>query len=142
MAIVPIKTRRDKNSEANSSVPIKSTPVKQELVELYLRFLWLLDGLKDLPTGGLLGIPDAEELLTNIVRAWQRGEPYPIRKLVMREELGHFNTVRKRVQQLEDAGFIELQTQASDSRVKLVIPTEQTLRYFADCGALLQRIQP
>lgn len=136
MAIARFKTRKDKNSDANAS-----GPVKQELVELYLRFLWLLDGIKDLPTGNLLSIPDAEELLTDIVRAWQRGEPYPIRKLVMRDELGHFNTVRKRVQQLQDAGFIELQTQASDSRVKLVIPTEQTLRYFADCGALLQRVQ-
>lgn len=142
MAIAPRKTHRDKTDEVRAAAQSKSTPVKQELVELYLRFLWLLDGLKDLPTGSLLAIPDAEELLTDIVRAWQRGEPYPIRKLVMREELGHFNTVRKRVQQLEDAGFIELQTQASDSRVKLVIPTEQTLRYFADCGALLQRVQP
>jgi hypothetical protein len=136
MAKVP---RNSTTSVKPSTAPAQ--PIKQELVDLYLRFLWLVDGIKELPTGSLLSIPDAEELLTDIVRAWQQGEPYPIRKLVMREELGHFNTVRKRVQQLEDAGFVTLQSEASDSRVKLVVPTEQTLRYFAECGALIKRVQ-
>lgn len=119
----------------------KPTPVREELVDLYLRFRWLLNGLKDLPVGRLASIPDAELLLTDIVEASQRGAPYPIRKLVTREELGHFNTVRKRVQQLEAAGFVTLQTDPADSRVKLVVPTDDALRYFAACGALLQRVR-
>lgn len=120
---------------------LKSSGVSQELVDLYLRFRWLLNGLKDLPATGIGSIPDAEELLIDIVEAWQRGEPYPIRKLLAREELGHSNTVRKRIQQLEQAGFLVLQTDSADSRIKRVVPTDQTLRYFADCGALLRQVQ-
>jgi hypothetical protein len=120
----------------------ESTPVREELVDLYLRFRWLLNSLKDLPTGHLASIPDAEVLLIDIAQAAQQGVPYPIRKLLSRADLGHFNTVRKRIQQLERAGFVELQADPADSRVKLVLPTEQTLRYFAECGALLRRVQP
>jgi hypothetical protein len=120
---------------------VKSTAASQELVDLYLRFRWLLNGLKDLPASRLAAIPDAEDLLTDIVQAWQQGEPYPIRKLLAREELGHSNTVRKRIQQLEQAGFLVLQMDPADSRIKRVVPTEQTLRFFADCGALLRQVQ-
>lgn len=117
-------------------------PVKHELVDLYLRFRWLMNGLRDLPAGRLQAIPDAENLLGDIVDAWQRGQPYPISKLLSREDLGHANTVRKRIQQLEQAGFVTLQVAPTDSRVKRVVPTKQTLTYFAECGALLKRIQP
>ena len=120
---------------------VKPAAVSQELVDLYLRFRWLLNGLKDLPASRLAAIPDAEDLLTDIVLAWQQGEPYPISKLLAREELGHSNTVRKRIQQLEQAGFLVLQMDPADSRIKRVVPTEQTLRFFADCGALLRQVQ-
>ncbi|MBU3747934.1 MAG: hypothetical protein FGM36_11635, partial [Burkholderiaceae bacterium] len=54
------------------------------------------------------------------------------RKLLIREELGSPATIHKRIHQLKDAGFVSIEGQAGDSRVRLVVPTEQALRYFAE----------
>lgn len=110
------------------------------LLDLYLRFRWLVDGLKTLPSADILSIPNVELLLADITQAWKSGEPYPINKLLDRQEIGHFNTVRKKIHQLKDAGFIELQTSSADSRVKLVVPTAQALRYFEDYAAVIQQV--
>jgi len=110
------------------------------LLDLYLRFRWLVDGLQTLPSADILSIPNVELLLADITQAWKSGDPYPINKLLDRQEIGHFNTVRKKIHQLKDAGFIELQTSSSDSRVKLVVPTAQALRYFEDYAAVIQQV--
>lgn len=110
------------------------------LLDLYLRFRWLVGGLKSLPAADVLSIPNVELLLADITQAWKTGEPYPINKLLDRQEIGHFNTVRKRIHQLKDAGLVEFQTAELDSRVKLVVPTEQALRYFEEYAAVIQKV--
>ena len=110
------------------------------LLDLYLRFRWLIGGLKSLPAADVLSIPNVELLLADITQAWKTGEPYPINKLLDRQEIGHFNTVRKRIHQLKDAGLVEFQTAELDSRVKLVVPTEQALRYFEEYAAVIQKV--
>lgn len=110
------------------------------LVDLYLRFRWLVDGLKSLPSADVLAIPNVELLLADITQAWKSGEPYPINKLLDRQDIGHFNTVRKRIHQLKDAGLVEFQGLQSDSRVKLVVPTEQALRYFEEYAAVIRQV--
>jgi hypothetical protein len=109
-----------------------------ELTELYLRFRWLLSGLEDLPSVDVLKTPHTEALLADIAQAWQVGAPQPIHTVLARNDLGHANTIRRRLQQLKDAGFIDFETSSHDSRVKLVVPTEQALRYFAEYAALLR----
>ena len=110
------------------------------LLDLYLRFRWLVDGLKSLPSADVLSIPNVELLLADITQAWKSGDPYPINKLLDRQEMGHFNTVRKRIHQLKDAGLVEFQGTASDSRVKLVVPTEKALRYFEEYAAVIRQV--
>ncbi len=110
------------------------------LLDLYLRFRWLVDGLKTLPSADVLSIPNVEFLLADITQAWKSGEPYPINKLLDRQEIGHFNTVRKRIHQLKDAGLVALQGSATDSRVKLVVPTEKALRYFEEYAAVIRQV--
>ncbi len=110
------------------------------LLDLYLRFRWLVDGLKSLPSADVLSIPNVELLLADITQAWRSGDPYPINKLLDRQEMGHFNTVRKRIHQLKDAGLVEIQGTASDSRVKLVVPTEKALRYFEEYAAVIRQV--
>ncbi|MFZ9871900.1 MAG: hypothetical protein ACO329_08395 [Steroidobacteraceae bacterium] len=110
------------------------------LLDLYLRFRWLVDGLKTLPSADVLSIPNVELLLADITQAWKSGEPYPINKLLDRQEIGHFNTVRKRIHQLKDAGLVELQGSDADSRVKLVVPTAQALRYFEEYAAVIRQV--
>jgi hypothetical protein len=99
---------------------------RKELVELYLRFRWLLGALKDLPSAELLSTPNTEALLAEIAQAWKRGEPYPMYKLLVRRDLGHVNTVRKRIYQLKDA--------------ELVVPTEKALEYFAAYASLIREV--
>ena len=113
---------------------------KRELVELYLRFQWLLNSLKDLPTAELLSTPGTEALLAEIAQAWGRREPYPIYKLLLRNDLGHVNTLRKRIHQLEAAGFVEFRAMEDDARVKLVVPTQKALQYFSDYAALIREV--
>jgi hypothetical protein len=113
---------------------------KKELVELYLRFRWLLGALKDLPSADLLATPHTEALLAEIAQAWKRGEPYPMYKLLIRRDLGHINTVRKRINQLRDAGFVDFEGVEDDARVKLVVPTPKALEYFTAYASLIREV--
>ena len=108
--------------------------------DLYLRFRWLLNGLEDLPAIDLLKMPHLESLLADIAQAWQAGAPYAISILLVRSDLGHSNTVRKRLQQLEEAGFVDFERSSQDSRVRLVVPTQQALRYFREYANLLRQV--
>ena len=38
-----------------------------------------------------------------------------------------------------DTGFVSFEGQAGDSRVRLVVPTEQALRYFAEHAKVIQQ---
>ena len=111
---------------------------KKELIALYLRFRTLLDGLKDLPDASAI-TPELETLLAVIGTAWQADKPLAVRKLLIREELGSPATIHKRIHQLKDAGFVSFEGQEGDSRVRLVVPTEQALRYFAEHAKVIQR---
>ncbi len=113
---------------------------KKELVELYLRFRWLLGALKDLPETDLLSTPNTEALLAEIAQAWKRGEPYPMYKLLIRRDLGHINTVRNRINQLRDAGFVKFEGIEDDARVKLVVPTQKALEYFSAYASLIREV--
>lgn len=111
---------------------------KKELIDLYLRFRWLIGSLKDLPSAELLSTPNTEALLAEIVQAWRSGSPHPVHKLLVRTELGHFNTIRKRIHELESAGFVEFRDRAGDSRVKLVVPTDKALGYLASYAEVIR----
>ena len=113
---------------------------KAELIDLYLRFRWLLGGLNDLPSAELLRVPATEALLTEVVQAWRAGEARPINVLLAQKGLGHPNTIRRRIDQLQSAGFVELQSDATDSRVKRVIPTEQALRHLVRYASAIREI--
>ena len=80
--------------------------------------------------------PELETLLAVIGTAWQADKPLAVRKLLIREELGSPATIHKRIHQLKDAGF---EGQEGDSRVRLVVPTEQALRYFAEHAKVIQQ---
>jgi DNA-binding MarR family transcriptional regulator len=112
-------------------------PPKKELIALYLRFRTLLEAIKDLPASDLM-TPELETLLAVIGNAWQAGAPYPVRKLLIKEELGSPATIHKRIHHLKDAGFVNFESLEGDSRVRLVVPTEQALRYFAEHAKVIQ----
>lgn len=111
---------------------------KKELIDLYLRFRWLLGGLSDLPSAELLRVPATEALLAEIVQAWRQGEPRPINVLLAHAGLGHPNTIRRRIDQLRSAGFVEFEVDLADSRIKRVIPTEQALRHLTRYATVIR----
>ncbi len=39
----------------------------------------------------------------------------------------------------KDAGFVSFEGQEGDSRVRLVVPTERALRYFAEHAKVIQQ---
>lgn len=116
----------------------RKTP-RGDLVDLYLRFRWLLGGIKDLPALDPLRKPNTEAILAEIVRAWREGEPQPMQKLLIHQEFGHLNTIRKRIYQLESAGMVRFDSLKTDSRVKLVVPTEQALRILANYATAIRK---
>lgn len=112
---------------------------RKDLVDLYLRFRWLLRGLRDLPSADILLLPHTEALLAEVAQAWRDGKPLPLHKLLESEGLGHFNTIRRRIQHLEKSGYVEFRGLESDSRVKLVVPTAQAIRFFSEYALLIRR---
>ena len=67
--------------------------------------------------------PKLETLLAVIGTAWQADKPYPVRKLLIREELGSTATIHKRIHQLKDAGFVSFDTLTS-SETKTLSPNK------------------
>lgn len=118
---------------------ITPRPPKKELIALYLRFRTLLDSIKELPTTYVM-TPDLETLLAVIGNAWQAGNPYPVRKLLIREELGSPATIHKRIHQLKSAGFVDFEALERDSRVRLVVPTERALRHFVEHAKIIREV--
>lgn len=112
---------------------------KAELIDLYLRFRWLLAGLNDLPSADLLQVPATEALLAEIVQGWRQGDPHPINMLLAHEGLGHPNTIRRRIDQLHTAGFVEFRSDETDSRVKRVVPTDQALQHLSRYAAVIRK---
>jgi len=114
-----------------------SKPTK-ESVELYLRFRWPLGALKDLPEADLISTPNTKVLLAEIAQGWKRGEPYPMYIMLIRRALGHINTIRRRINQLREAGFVDFEGVKDDACVKLGVPTQKALEYFSAYASLIR----
>lgn len=111
--------------------------VRKELVEMYFRFRSLIQGLKELPYLEALS-PDMEALLARIGEAHLQGKTMAVRKLLLREELGSPATIHKRIHLLRSKGYVEFKGVENDSRVKLVVPTEEAMRYFSEHARILK----
>ena len=108
-----------------------------DLIDLYFRFRTLVAGLKGLPQNETLS-PELEALLAVISESANQNQPMAVRKLLVREELGAPATIHKRIHTLRRAGLVDFKGVEADSRVKLVVPTEEALRFFSEYGRLLK----
>jgi DNA-binding MarR family transcriptional regulator len=108
-----------------------------ELIGLYFRFQSLLAGLKNQPQSETLS-PDLEALLAVVSESANQDQPMAVRKLLVREELGSPATIHKRIHLLRKAGLVDFKGVEADSRVKLVVPTEEALRFFSEYGRILK----
>lgn len=97
-----------------------------------------MQAVRSLPT---FPVTDAlEERLLNVLAAsWSQNQPVTVLTAVALLADTSATTVHRRLKSMRQKGLIALQIDLHDSRIKYVVPTELTERYFGELGACLQR---
>jgi DNA-binding MarR family transcriptional regulator len=103
---------------------------------VYLRFLNLMQAIKTLPT-----FPDVdpveERLLNALAAIWHRGAKVTVLEAMALPIDVSPTTLHRRLKSLRNKGLLSLQTDATDTRIKYVVATEQTDEYFGTLGRCL-----
>lgn len=96
----------------------------------YLNFLNLMQAVKDLPA---FPVMDAlEERILNVLAAqWHEGKKLPVLDAMALFSDTSPATVHRRLKSFRAKGFIALQLDDKDNRVKYIVQTPQTRKYFA-----------
>jgi len=103
----------------------------------YLKLLNLLEAVKGLPSFPALDAVE-ERLLNTFASLWQVGAPVTVLQAMEMLENISPATVHRRLKTLRKKGFIALEMDETDNRVKFIVSTPLTRRYFAkleDCLA-------
>ena len=110
----------------------------KSLSQTYLRFLNLVQAVRSLPT---FPVTDAleERLLNVLAAAWAQDRSVTVLTAVALLADTSPTTAHRRLKSMRQKGLIALQVDGNDSRIKYVVPTELTQRYFGELGACLQR---
>jgi DNA-binding MarR family transcriptional regulator len=106
----------------------------------YLKFLNLLEAVKGLPTFPAMDAVE-ERLLNTFAVLWQVGAPVTVLQSMEMLQDASPATVHRRLKTLRSKGFIALELDPSDNRVKYVIPTALTKEYFAKVEDCLEKAQ-
>ncbi|MBU6468221.1 MAG: winged helix-turn-helix transcriptional regulator [Betaproteobacteria bacterium] len=106
----------------------------------YLKFINLVNSLKDLPT-----FPSLDALETRLINvlatAWQQGTKVSILDAINMIPDISYSTVHGRIKDLKDKGMIDVEIDAHDKRIKYVVPTKKTNYYFEKMGECLIKAQ-
>jgi DNA-binding MarR family transcriptional regulator len=106
----------------------------------YLKFLNLLEAVKGLPTFPAIDAVE-ERLLNTFAVLWQAGAPVSVLQAMEMLDKTSPATVHRRLKTLRKKGFIALEMDKTDNRVKFIVSTPLTNQYFAkleDCLAKAQ----
>lgn len=109
---------------------------KQSLT--YLKFLSLVSTLRSMPAFPVLE-PIEEHLLNAFAAAWHMGKQLTVLEAMQISTSVSSATVHRRLKTLRTKGYLELSTDASDSRIKYLLPTPQAIQYFTELGACLSK---
>ena len=107
----------------------------------YLKLLNLLEAVKGLPSFPALDSVE-ERLLNTFAVLWQTGAPVTVLQAMEMLDSTSPATVHRRLKTLRKKGFIALEMDETDNRVKFIMPTPLTNQYFAkldDCLAKAQK---
>ncbi|KXW55153.1 MarR family winged helix-turn-helix transcriptional regulator [Ferrovum sp. PN-J185] len=106
----------------------------------YLKFVNLVNSLKDLPT-----FPQMDALETRLIHvlasAWQQDTKVSILDAINMIPDISYSTVHGRIKDLKDKGMIGVEIDAHDKRIKYIIPTKKTNFYFEKMGECLIKAQ-
>ena len=102
----------------------------------YMKFLHLSQGVNELPQFPSLD-PTEERLLNYFASAWFAGKKLTVLETMNRSPAISSSTVHRRLKTLRKKGFISLDVDQIDNRIKYIVHTDLTNRYFAHLGQCL-----
>ncbi len=102
----------------------------------YMKFLHLTQAVNELPQFPSLD-PMEERLLNYFASAWFSGKKLTVLETMNRTPEISPSTVHRRLKTLRKKGFINLDVDHVDSRIKYIVHTDLTNRYFSHLGQCL-----
>lgn len=103
---------------------------------VYLRFLNLMQAIRSLPSFPHVD-PVEERLLNALAALWHKGNRVTVLEAMALPVDVSPTTLHRRLKSLRSKGLLSLQTDATDTRIKYVVPTAQTEEYFGTLGRCL-----
>ena len=110
---------------------------RSPLAEAYFRFLQLAKTFQADPSTAAM---DANErtLLDAVALCWFEDRPMTVREAIALDYLGSPATLHKRISRLRKKDMLVAFNQEGDRRAKYLIPSEKTLKMFAELGGNMQ----
>ncbi len=107
---------------------------------VYLRFLSLVESIRGIPD--FPGLDIFEERLLNVfAAAWHEGQKISVLQAATLEVGMSQSTIHRRLKSLRKKGYLVLEIDEEDNRVKYITPTAVCDKYFAALGRCLSKAQ-
>ena len=106
----------------------------------YLKFLNLIQAIKEMPAFGSID-PVEERLLNMLAGVWHAGKKITVLEAMNLSPDISTTTAHRRLKTLRSKGLIALNTDDIDNRVKYVVGTALSEKYFASLGQAMARAQ-
>jgi predicted transcriptional regulator len=104
----------------------------------YTRFLDLVQALRALPSFVTMDATE-ERLLNQLAVLWNAGRQVPVLEAMKMSPDASPTTVHRRLKTLRQKGMIDLLTDETDNRIRYIVPTANTERYFSEMGACMSK---
>jgi len=104
------------------------------LSQNYWRFLNLVSAIRGLPKLDAV----EERVLNGLAAIWATGAKVTVLQAMELALDTSPTTVHRRLKSLREHGLIDLQEDATDSRIKYIVPTNAAKAYFAKLGQALE----
>jgi DNA-binding MarR family transcriptional regulator len=106
----------------------------------YIRFLNLAKGLR-----GITKLPELdpieERMLNYLAAFWLAGEPATVVESINGSEDISPSTAHRRLKSLRKKGYIDLNIDERDNRIKYIVQTDLTIQYFSQLADCMKRAQ-
>jgi DNA-binding MarR family transcriptional regulator len=110
----------------------------QSLSSAYLRFLNLMQAVRTLPMFPTIDALE-ERLLNALAASWAQDKKITVLTATAMLSDTSATTLHRRLKSMRAKGLIDLQVDTVDFRVKYVVPTALTQRYFSELGACMHK---
>ena len=112
--------------------------MKTKMALAYVKFLNLTQAVNELPQFPSLD-PNEQRLLNYFASAWYLGKKMTVLQVMHTYAEISPSTVHRRLKSLRHKGLIDLDLDPIDNRIKYIVDTELTSRYFTHLGKCLAK---